>query len=161
MSEKYSRMEAIRLLISSQEIHNQAELQQALQDKGFNATQATISRNLKQMKVTKVLNNDGRSMFVLPNNTQYRRVRDIKPEDLMNGNGIISTEFSGNIGVIRTRPGFASSLAYDIDNAELPSILGTVAGDDTILIVLKEGVRREDVYRQLLQLTSHFFSRLQ
>lgn len=161
MSEKYSRMEAIRLLISSQEIHNQAELQRVLQEKGFEATQATISRNLKQMKVTKVLNNDGRSMFVLPNNMQYRRVRDIKPEDLMNGNGIISTEFSGNIGVIHTRPGFASSLAYDIDNAELPSILGTVAGDDTILIVLKEDVKREEVYRQLLQLTSHFFSRLQ
>ena len=53
--------------------------------------------------------------------------------------GFMSINFSGNMGVIKTRPGYASSLAYNIDNGGLPSIIGTIAGDDTIFIVIKDG----------------------
>lgn len=156
MSNKISRMEAIRLLLSTQEVTNQVQLRQMLQKEGFNVTQATISRNLQQMKVTKAINEQGYSVYVLPNNTQYRRVRENKSvSEMKQRNGLLSIDFSGNIGVLRTRPGYASSLAYDIDNSSIPAILGTVAGDDTVLIVIEEGTPREQVRKALMQLVEH------
>ena len=68
---------------------------------------------------------------------------------MMQHNGFISLRFSGNIGVIKTRPGYASSIAYDIDNTDIPQIIGTIAGDDTILIVVEEGTPR-DIVREAL-----------
>lgn len=59
--------------------------------------------------------------------------------------GFLSLNFSGNIGVIKTRPGYASSIAYNIDNSEIPEILGTIAGDDTILVVIREGSDIENI----------------
>lgn len=156
MANKVSRMEAIRLLLSTQEITNQVQLRQMLKEEGFDVTQATISRNLQQMKVTKALNEQGYSVYVLPNNTQYRRVRETKSvSEMKQRNGLLSIDFSGNIGVLRTRPGYASSLAYDIDNSSIPAILGTVAGDDTVLIVIEEGTPREQVRKALMLLTAH------
>lgn len=156
MANKISRMEAIRLLLSTQEVTNQVQLRQMLQKEGFDVTQATISRNLQQMKVTKAINEQGYSVYVLPNNTQYRRVRETKSvSEMKQRNGLLSIDFSGNIGVLRTRPGYASSLAYDIDNSSIPAILGTVAGDDTVLIVIEEGTPREQVRKALMQLSAH------
>lgn len=63
----------------------------------------------------------------------------------MTHSGFISLRFSRNIGIIKTRPGYASSIAYDIDNADIPQIIGTIAGDDTIMIVVEEGVAHNDV----------------
>lgn len=63
--------------------------------------------------------------------------------------GFLSINFSGNIGVIRTRPGYASSIAYNIDNGHIEDILGTIAGDDTIFIVVKEGVSQQQLVSKL------------
>ncbi len=63
--------------------------------------------------------------------------------------GFLSINFSGNIGVIKTRPGYASSIAYNIDNNHIDEILGTIAGDDTIFIVVKQGFAKEEVIRAL------------
>ena len=63
--------------------------------------------------------------------------------------GFVSLQFSGNLAVIRTRPGYASSIAYNIDNSHIPYILGTIAGDDTIFIVVKEDVEERDVVAAL------------
>ena len=70
--------------------------------------------------------------------------------------GFISINFSGNIGIIKTRPGYASSIAYNIDASNLPEILGTIAGDDTIVIVIKEGVSHEEVTESLGQLMPRY-----
>ena len=64
-------------------------------------------------------------------------------------NGFISLPISGNIDVIRTRPGYASSIAYDIDNGNIHEIIGTIAGDDTIMMVINEGVTRTDMVKAL------------
>ena len=64
-------------------------------------------------------------------------------------NGFISIEFSSNIAVIKTRPGYASSLAYDIDNKNFDEILGTIAGDDTILLVIREGYSHSSIKEAL------------
>ena len=63
--------------------------------------------------------------------------------------GFLSINFSGNMGVIRTRPGYASSIAYNIDNSDVPDVLGTIAGDDTIFIVIKEGTDYDDIVDEL------------
>ena len=81
----------------------------------------------------------------------YKRSTDQSAGEMLRNNGFISLQFSGNIAVIRTRPGYDSSMAYDIDNNEFSEILGTIAGDDTIMLVLREGVATSKV-RQLLSL---------
>ena len=92
----------------------------------------------------------GNYVYVLPNDTMYKRVSTPQSiREMQQVPGFISINFSGNIGVIRTRPGYASSIAYNIDNSHLDDILGTIAGDDTILIVIKQGVTKEEVIAAL------------
>lgn len=150
---KNDRLEAIKLLISSQEIGSQKELLEALEAEGFIVTQATLSRDLKQLKVAKAASMNGRYVYVLPNETMYRRVQKPLPaREMMLTPGFLSIQFSGNIGVIKTRPGYASSIAYNIDNSDIPEILGTIAGDDTIMIVVKEGVQESEIIDLLHEL---------
>jgi transcriptional regulator of arginine metabolism len=63
--------------------------------------------------------------------------------------GFISINFSGNMGVIKTRPGYASAIAWNIDRSDIPEILGTIAGDDNIFIVIKEGVSHREITEAL------------
>lgn len=150
---KNDRLEAIKLLISSQEIGSQKELLEALKAEGFIVTQATLSRDLKQLKVAKAASMNGRYVYVLPNETMYRRVQKPLPaREMMLTPGFLSIQFSGNIVVIKTRPGYASSIAYNIDNSDIPEILGTIAGDDTIMIVVKEGVQEFEIIDLLHEL---------
>lgn len=150
MKVKNSRLEAIKMLISSMELGSQEEVLQALEKEGFRLTQATLSRDLKQLKVAKAASMSGKYVYVLPNDTMYKRVST--PHSIMEMlqiSGFLSINFSGNIGVIKTRPGYASSIAYNIDNSNSMNIIGTIAGDDTILIVIKEGVNTQDVINEL------------
>lgn len=124
-----------------------------MEAEGFIVTQATLSRDLKQLKVAKAASMNGRYVYVLPNETMYRRVQKPLPaREMMLTPGFLSIQFSGNIGVIKTRPGYASSIAYNIDNSDIPEILGTIAGDDTIMIVVKEGVQEFEIIDLLHEL---------
>lgn len=150
MRSKSNRLDAIKMIISSKEIGSQDELLQELNKEGYSLTQATLSRDLKQLKVAKAASMNGNYVYVLPNNTMYKRVSDPPgASEMMRHVGFLSLEFSGNMAVIKTRPGYASSLAYDIDNQRLPEIMGTVAGDDTILLVIREGFQRSAVIASL------------
>lgn len=138
------------MIISSQELGSQDDLLQALRREGFNLTQATLSRDLKQLKVAKASSMNGNYVYVLPNDTMYKRVSNPPlAKDMLSLSGFLSITFSNNIGVIKTRPGYASSIAYNIDDSKIPDILGTIAGDDTILIVLKENVEKISVINDL------------
>lgn len=146
MKVKNDRLEALRLIISSQELGSQDELLVALKKEGFQLTQATLSRDLKQLKVAKAASMNGNYMYVLPNETMYKRVNTPNSiREMMKAPGFLSINFSGNMGVIKTRPGYASSIAWNIDNSNIPYILGTIAGDDTIFIVIKEGISYQEV----------------
>lgn len=150
MKIKNNRLEALRLIISSQQLGSQDELLNALQKEGFKLTQATLSRDLKQLKVAKAATMGGNYVYVLPNETMYKRVSSpASVREMMQMSGFVSANFSGNIGVIKTRPGYASSIAWHIDNSDIPMILGTIAGDDTIFIVLKEGYTHQEVIDEL------------
>ena len=150
MKVKNDRLEALRLIISSQQLGSQDELLSALQREGFKLTQATLSRDLKQLKVAKAASMSGNYVYVLPNETMYKRVSTPNSiRDMMRVPGFISINFSGNIGIIKTRPGYASSIAWNIDNSNIPEILGTIAGDDTIFIVIKEGIKHQEIIESL------------
>ena len=92
----------------------------------------------------------GNYVYVLPNVTMSKRVSSpAQVKEMMQVPGFISINFSGNMGVIKTRPGYASSIAYNIDNSDIPYILGTIAGDDTIFIVISEHASESDVVSAL------------
>lgn len=152
MKTKNLRIEAIKMLISSKELCSQEEVMNALVEEGFVLTQATLSRDLKQLKVAKASSMNGKYVYVLPNETMYKRVtKPLPATQMMQSPGFVSIHFSSNMCVIRTRPGYASAVAYNIDNANLPCVLGTIAGDDTIFMVVRDDVTPEHVTAQLQQ----------
>lgn len=146
MQTKLNRLDTLRMLISSQELCSQDEVLAALRKEGIKVTQGTLSRDMKQLKVAKAAMSNGRYIYVLPTETMYRRVpTTMTAREMLMTSGFLSINFSGNMAVIRTRPGYASSIAYNIDNSRIPEILGTIAGDDTIFIVIAEGVEQQAV----------------
>ena len=150
MKNKQNRLNAIRIIIANEHIGSQEELLRLLHEQGFELTQATLSRDLKQLKVAKTASVDGTYTYILPSNPLYKRI--FKTEEVHEQqirSGFVSLDFSGNIAVIKTRPGYASGIAYDVDERALPTILASIAGDDTILLVIKEGATHEEVRQQL------------
>ena len=146
MKAKNSRLETLKMLISSQELSSQDQLLEALHKEGFKITQATLSRDLKLLKVAKAASSSGKYAYVLPNDTLYKRVSNHIPVSKM----MVNTGFqSGNMVVIKTRPGYASSIAYNIDNSDISQILGTIAGDDTIFLVKKKGTTEEEIINNM------------
>ncbi|MGP1465484.1 arginine repressor [Prevotella koreensis] len=153
MKIKTRRLEALKMLISSMELGSQEEVLRMLEKEGFKLTQATLSRDLKQLKVAKAASMNGKYVYVLPNDTMYKRItKPISAIEMLKSSGYVSINFSGNMGVIKTRPGYASSIAYNIDASDVPHIIGTIAGDDTIFIVIKEGYSHEEVISALRSL---------
>lgn len=157
---KTSRLVLIKQLISKHEISNQEDLVRLLSERGVKATQATVSRDLKQLNVAKGFTPSGHTCYVLPNEVFYRRPKaelsdevDARPSmdsvSSMLASRILSIDFSFNLAVIRTKPGYAGSVAYDIDEKNWSGILGSVAGDDTVLLILAEGVGRDMVVKEL------------
>lgn len=148
--DRNERLQAIKLIIANKRVGNQDELLHELEANGYKLTQATLSRDLKCLKVAKASGPNGQYVYVLPNNSLYHHADEVHT---MNAQvvlgGFVSINFSGNMAVIRTRPGYASSLAYDIDTKEFYEIIGTIAGDDTILLVMREGVDRQNLLRAL------------
>ncbi len=153
MKIKNSRLDAIRLILSTQEIGSQEELLSELAKEGFKLTQATLSRDLHQLRVVKTVGVQGRYRYVLTRPHQYRHegtegdIRPITPPQ--EAVGFLSIKFSGNIAVIHTRPSYASTLAYHIDGYHFPEIIGTIAGDDTVLLVMAEETTKGAVLRAL------------
>lgn len=153
MKIKNSRLETIRLILSTHEIGSQDELLKELNKEGYTLTQATLSRDLRQLRVVKTVGANGRYKYVLTRQQQYRHegahgeMRPITP--IPENNGFISIKFSGNIAVIRTRPSYAGTLAYHIDNCDFSEILGTLAGDDTVMLVVAEDVTKSTLVKTL------------
>ena len=144
MKVKNSRLEALKMLISSMELSSQEEVLRALKTEGFQLTQATLSRDLKQLKVAKAASMNGKYVYILPNETMYKRVTE-----MLQRSGYISVKISGQLAIVKTRPGYASAIAYDIDASDSDLILGTIAGDDTIFVAIREGVTRGQILRVL------------
>lgn len=139
------RLSAIRELVSSQAINNQIELLEMLRGKGFELTQATLSRDLKKLKIIKSVDDRGNYIYTL---SGKKPGSPIPSKEFLPG-GALSLEFSGDFGIIKTPPGYAGVIALDIDNLKSEAILGTLAGDDTILLIPREGFSREEIAQAL------------
>ncbi|WP_026474634.1 arginine repressor [Alkaliflexus imshenetskii] len=147
MKIKTQRLNAIVNLIENHKVGSQEDLLILLEKGGFKTTQATLSRDLKALKVAKQPDQDGGYVYVLPDsNDQDEPVVTHEEFPL---SGILSIEFSGNLAIMKTRPGFANGVASVIDSHGPFEILGTIAGDDTILIISRESVSREEVIDSL------------
>ncbi|MDR0573939.1 MAG: arginine repressor [Tannerella sp.] len=136
MSAKKQRLSAIKSIIRKEVIRSQEDLQKSLTDSGFEVTQATLSRDIRQLKIVKTHDNEGRYVYMLPDMTMKE---PRLPASLFDKSVV---EFSGNLAVIKTRPGYAMGIASDIDKHAPDEILGTIAGDDTILIIPRERYTR-------------------
>ena len=147
MKNRKQRIDLMVDLIRNQCIGSQEELSTLLSSYGYNVTQATLSRDLKMLKTTKVPTDRGTYMYILPDSNTLKDKLLSKGVSSISPNfqsGFISLEISGNIAVIKTRNGYAAGLAYDIDMSNAPEILGTIPGSDTIFAVLREGVTKEE-----------------
>ena len=151
--DKLTRQSKIREIISSKEITSQEDLQLELKELGYLVTQATLSRDLKQLRVVKAPNENGESSYTIQQGSTVPTMPSL-PDHL---EGVISIEFSGQFGVLKTIPGFANAVAYFIDRQKLQEILGTIAGDDTILIIAREGISKN----LLAGIFSRYFKGLQ
>ena len=141
MKERLSRLKSIKKLIKNNRIESQEELLNHLQKEGFEVTQATLSRDLKLLKVGKV--NDGNSGYVytLPSDEERVESEQIFAQDFLRG--YVSIDWSGNIVVIKTFGGHADSVSNALDCLNMDEILGTVAGENCIFACLREGVTGE------------------
>lgn len=143
VKERYSRLAAVKDLIKTNRIDNQDSLLGLLKERGYEVTQATLSRDLKMLKVGKISDGWSGYYYALPESDLVTESEKSYIQDVRRG--IVSIEFSGNLGVIKTRSGHANSVAFALDTLSLPELLGTLAGDDTIFCILREGMTKEDL----------------
>lgn len=147
---KYERLEMVRNIIQTHDIADQRQLIAELGRCGVELTQPTLSRYMRKLKAIKEVGPDGHSYYRMPQELSYRRVaQPSDPTTMSLTSGFVSVRYSGNMGVIKTLPGYAASLAYHIDSSNPPFILGTIAGDDTVFIVRDTTATDNDVTAML------------
>lgn len=139
MYTKSQRQEIIRATVAGGTFHKQDELAAALQAKGLDITQCTLSRDLKEMGIMRKADPGQGYLYVLPGEDAAHAAK--VPAK--------SIGFSSQVAVIKTEPGFASAVAAVIDNGDVDGVLGTIAGDDTILVIIREGFSQHQVITNL------------
>lgn len=152
MKNKKNRLQLILELIKTQRVGCQEDLVKLLAERDFKVTQATLSRDLKKLRITKVATDSGEYIYIVPNSNDVKDTMltvNQGPSNPNNSVGFVSLTFSGRMAVIKTRNGYAGGLAYDIDMSRPPEILGTIAGADTIFAVLREDVTHDQAMQVL------------
>ena len=146
---KYSRQSKILEIIEAKDVETQDELASELRASGFQVTQATVSRDIKEMRLIKVLTKDGRY--------KYASIRE--KEGAVNDrflkiyrNSVISVDYAGNMVIIKTLVGSANAAAVSIDALNIKEIVGTIAGDDTIFLVIRDESQVQKVIKQFKDL---------
>ena len=148
-ADKSGRLESILRIVGEQPISSQDELLSLLKKEGYVVTQATLSRDIKALKIVKVPDGHGGYRYVPHSlNAAHRTVKS--------QSGVVSVEISGQMCVVRTLPGYASVTAAAIDDANVPCTMGTIAGDDTVLVILSLEANPSDVYDALAAVLPDF-----
>ncbi|HSK90705.1 MAG TPA: arginine repressor [Euzebyales bacterium] len=134
------RRSRLRELVAQHAVSSQAELVDLLAREGLRATQATVSRDLDELGITKTRGADGRVSYALPEMPALAQsLRQF----------VLGIEDSGNLAVVRTPPGTAAAVAIAIDGADVPGVLATLQGDDTVLVVAREPATGREVADRL------------
>jgi transcriptional regulator of arginine metabolism len=149
---RLERQNALLRLVKERSLSTQAEVAEALRDSGFDVVQTTVSRDLAELGLVKVRAPNGRLVYSLPGATDRDRMRALGAAVRRYA---VSSEVAGGLVVLVTPSGFASALAQAIDEADHPGIAGTVAGDNTIFVAVREGTSpaalRDELVAPLLQ----------
>ncbi len=148
---KVARQGRIRSLLEEQAVASQAQLAELLAHEGMTATQTTVSRDLEELGAIKVRVAGGATVYAVPE----LPTDQVAPSDHLRrvlGDWLVEVASSANLVILRTPPGSAHVVASALDRSGLPEMIGTVAGDDTILVVAAEGVRGEALAMQLREL---------
>ncbi|MBN1598408.1 MAG: ArgR family transcriptional regulator [Bacteroidales bacterium] len=146
MGNRTERLLAIKELITTKKISSQEELLNLLEERNLNYTQATLSRDLKFLKVNKISDPEKGYIYELPD--QHAVINETAGN--FAARGFISIQFANHLGIIKTMPGYASSIASLVDEADPFEIVGTIAGDDTILIIPHDNVSESDIINALV-----------
>ncbi|WP_199040779.1 arginine repressor [Glycomyces salinus] len=151
---KAARQARISELISNSPVRSQSELQHLLASDGIEATQATISRDLEELGAVKVRGTDGGAAVysIFAEGERPLRDTEIPSERLQRllRELLTSADHSANMAVLRVPPGAAQYLASAIDRSGLSSVIGTIAGDDTIAVIARDGITGREVADQML-----------
>lgn len=148
---KYSRHIKILEIIKTHEVETQEELAELLKENGFNVTQATVSRDIKELRLIKVLTPDKRYKYAAMQQQEHvlsDRLKNLFKES------VVSLDHSGNIVVLKTLTGAANAAASAIDAIESDDIVGTIAGDDTIFLLLREDSNVSEVMESFRKMMS-------
>lgn len=140
---KEQRQNRIKEIIESKDIETQDELLEELKKEGFKITQATISRDMREMKLTKVLSESGKQKYAMLKN--FDTAVEQKYKKVLSA-GIVSIDHSDNLIVIKTVSGMAMAVAAALDNMDIQGLMGCIAGDDTIFAA----VRNKDFCKQII-----------
>jgi transcriptional regulator of arginine metabolism len=132
---KRNRQEKLLELISRYEIETQDDLIERLRETGYDVTQATVSRDIRELKIAKMTTGKGSYRYVLPK--QVEPGKSVKFSAALI-DSITKVDYAQNLVVIKTYPGLASAVAAGIDRMDLVDVIGCVAGDDTILVVSRD-----------------------
>lgn len=131
---KGQRQRKIRELIGSREIETQEELVEALGEAGMQVTQATVSRDIKELQLIKVPLEDGRYKYSMPQDQRYNPAHKLRRALL---DHFVSAEAAENLVVVKCLPGTANTIASLIDGMDWPEIMGSISGDDTTLLICR------------------------
>ena len=146
---KYTRQKKILEIIENKEIETQEELSDELKKLGLNVTQATVSRDIKELRLIKILARDGKYKYAILNG------QDNILSDRLVGifkNSIVSIDYAGNILVMKPLTGSAQAAAAAIDAVGLDEIVGTIAGDDTIFLLIRDADKIEEIIKHFREL---------
>ncbi len=148
---KKRRQESILELIRTQRVRSQDELRRELLERGFDVTQATLSRDLRELRVAKVPHVEGESYYAVAADGEETgpALGRLLPHLLEGIEGV------GNLIVVKTKTGSAQAVAEAIDLESWPELLGTVAGDDTILLILRQEDRRAEIVERMKRIAGH------
>jgi transcriptional regulator of arginine metabolism len=143
---KFDRQGAILRLVQERPLATQEEVAEALRAVGHEVVQGTVSRDIAQLGLVKVRDASGRLVYALPGAADLDRLSELTAALRR---WAVSLASSANLLVVHTPPGYANALARAIDQARLPDVLGTIAGDDTIMVIAREGVLGAAIEREL------------
>ncbi|WP_408006704.1 transcriptional regulator AhrC/ArgR [Pseudalkalibacillus sp. A8] len=139
----------IREIITNFDIDTQDELVERLKNAGFNVTQATVSRDIKELHLVKVPMQDGRYKYSLPADQRFNPLQKLKRTLT---DSFINIDHTDHLIVMKTLPGNANAVGALIDNLDWEEIMGTICGDDTILIICRSPKDSPDITRQFLDM---------
>ncbi len=153
---KSQRQQIIMKLVSEENIDTQESLQAALAERGFKVTQATVSRDIKELSLIKTVAPDGSYRYSIPSLKKSGMQGERNPVLGFISDSVLAVDYAGNTVVVKCHVGMAQAVCAKLDSTEIENVVGTLAGDDTIFILMRT---ESDAQRLLKEFNSIIYSK--